>query len=258
VISTPRFADTAPVGRWLNRLINALGHDSNAVADPHEVMRDAHRSRARVELVSVNPPAGAPEPLATTIELVDDDTIIVSQPVRGGTTRLIGRFEQYRITVPTSYGSATGVTRCVGRQQIPSGAGDTLYGYRMNIPDTMRANHRSPLTRIMGDDTVREAQLLLLGRDGPINGLVQRLDGAGATLICRNASSLLQPRRRAAFRLDLPDPVGPVDELVTITDAAPDPRSGAVIVDVRFDRRLKSIDQVLRADRTRNARRTRS
>ena len=87
---------------------------------------------------------------------------------------------------------------------MPAGrAGESAAGL-LQAPETLRlVEPRQPLRTIFGRDCVREAELHVLSRRGPIHGLLEDISGGGAKLLCREKD---QPVR--VMGLDFPNPVG--------------------------------------------------
>lgn len=239
----------------MSDLRNALlGRDEVSPA-VRAALLELQKSRAKLEL---EPVAGGGDKrlvMTTKVEQVRPDCFIVSRPIAHGAMQALGRYEHYQMRFDTPEGRTVARTQATARVRIPSSGGTVLYGHKMVFPDALQLEKpRRPVSALVGDDSVREAQLLVLGRKGPILGLVQDLDANGARLHCRNAGESLRPGQQAYLKLDLPDPVGELEEPVKITGLEPSHRPGVVTVRVAFRDKNDRIHEVLRAFHQRRAR----
>lgn len=227
---------------------DALSVPDDGPINVRAALIDAQRARTRVDLQPLSGADGASP--AATIEMVLDTTFLITRPMVGGVVRLLGRYERYRMVFNGGDGRLAGETQALGRTRIPNDAGEPLYGYKMRLPETLlTVDRRRGLRRLLGRDLVREAELHVLGRRGPILGLVDTLDAGGATLRCRNAGDHLHHGQNAEFKITLPDPVGVIEETVQVTDLTPAPEPGVLQVRVLFLKRNETIGDVLRQER---------
>lgn len=242
-----RHSKKDPVSGWLARLRDALAGTA-ALTGVRAELDALRRSRAHIEL---EPAAGPDEAgtMTTTIEALDDEGIIVSRPIVGGVLRPLGRFEQLVMRFSGPRGQMSGPTQALGRMRIPSGGGDVIFGYRLSVPeelDLVRAAR--PADALLGTATVREAELHVLGRQGPILGLVDDITPDGARLRCRNAGEDLTAGKSAYFKITLPDPVGRMHEAVTIMSTRP-VEDGGQLVNISFLEAQERIVEALRNER---------
>ena len=167
--------------------------------------------------------------------MVLDDTFLVARPMVGGVVRMLGRYEHYTVSFMGADGRVTGKTQALGRARIPTDGGQTIPGYKMALPEELQlVDRRRGLRTLLGKDLVREAELHVLGRRGPILGLVDNLTPGGARLQCRNAAGHLHRGQNAEFKITLPDPVGAIQETVQITEISPATGAGVLTVGVTF------------------------
>ncbi len=235
------------VSGWLARIRDALA-GSAALTGVRAELDGLRRSRTPIEL---EPTAGPDEAgtMTTTIEALEAEGIIVSRPIIGGVLRPLGRFEQLIMRFSGPRGQMTGQTQSQGRIRIPSGGGDVIFGYRLAYPEELRLDRATrPADVLLGTEPVREAELHVLGRQGPILGLVDDITPQGARLRCRNAGEDLTAGKSAYFKITLPDPVGPMHEAVTIMSTRP-VADGGQLVNVSFLEAQDRIAEALRNER---------
>ena len=243
--------DCVVVGNWFSRFTRRLTGGSAATVDVRRMLREAQRSRARVELEGLRRSSKLGQRLVTTIEQVTDDEFVISQPTVGGTVRLVARYEPYRMTVAGARGRVAGETRSLGRTKIASGGRGMLFGYRMAIPrEFFVIDRRQELRMLFGNDLVFEAAVQLLGREGPLLGLVEDLSPHGACLRCRNAGAFVRRGQQGHISMDLPEPAGEVRETVTIAALEATETDEAMLVRVTFHKKNAAIAHALRIARS--------
>ena len=70
-------------------------------------------------------------------------------------------------------GRLAGETQALGRTRIPNDAGETLFGYKLRLPDELTVvDRRRGLRKLLGKDLVREAELFVLSRRGTLRTAV--------------------------------------------------------------------------------------
>jgi hypothetical protein len=236
------------VGGFLSGLWNALFGHAAAPAEVRAALLELQKSRAKLELEPLAGGGEKPLVMTTKVEQVRESCFIVSRPIAGGAMQSLGRYEHYRMRFDTPDGRTVALTQATVRVRIPSSGGAVLYGHKMVLPASLQLEKPlRPVSALMGDDHVREAQLIVLGRSGPILGLVQDLDASGARLHCRNADENLRPGQQGYLKLSLPDSVGDLEEPVKVTGIEPSRRPGEVTVRVAFRDKNDRIDEILRA-----------
>ncbi len=227
--------------------------------DVRDALLEAQKTRARLELEPLTPTSKLGTVLRTSVEQVQRDAFDVGQPTADGKPRQLARYEPYRISFLLDRGRIIGQTEAQGRVKIPAGGGQTLYGYRLAFPATLHAiDLRREMRLLLGNDLVREAKLQLLGRAGPVMGLVKDISATGASLICRNADEHVRRSQQAHFKLDLPEPIGELREMVTIVGVEPDPQSDGVLVRIVFQKKVQAMVDVLNNNQRRGHPRRRS
>ncbi|MCP3904969.1 MAG: hypothetical protein GY715_15200 [Planctomycetes bacterium] len=235
---------------FLSKLREYLERPESTPVEVRETLEEARRLSARIELDPITPTTDEPLTLRATVEAVQEDAFVVTKPVAGGLVRPLARFEPHELRFVGSRGLVTGRTHALGRYKMPNGADGFLYGYRLAMPETLRlVEPRQPLRTIFGRDCVREAELHVLSHRGPIHGLLEDISAGGAKLLCRNASSHLAGGATALFKVDLPEPIGSLQQMVRIVGVEPVPDRGAVRVRITFESKNEAIVEALRKGR---------
>jgi hypothetical protein len=224
----------------------ALNGRLDGSVDVRSELLHAQRERVVVELEPLHRAEPTPVSLVTTIEQVRERDLVISQPVIGGRVRPLARYERYRLRFTGRSGRLVGEIESLGRIKVPAGAHGMLYGYRLSTPRALRVEDRRDGRLLLGGMSVPEAQLQVLTHPAAIHGIVEDIDPSGACIVCRNARERVKRAQRAHFRFELPAPVGMIDEVVTITDASPDPRTGDVEVQLTFDQKNQALLDVMR------------
>lgn len=238
--------------------IRSRGADAQADPEVFRVLRGALESRERLELVPIRTLLPGVRPLVCTIESIDESGVVVSQPTNGGSAgRGLNRFGLYAVTVSHGGRDWTGEVQVVGRAKVRSGGSGVVYGYRLSFPHAFHAIERRRDLRLMfAGDVVREAEMRVLGRTGPILGIIEDLSAGGVKIRCRNAKdAALALGQNVTFRLDVPPPIGEIDETARITGIEPDRQGGDLIVRLQFDTRVESIERFIKNDRPKSPRR---
>jgi len=235
------------VAGWLSKLQDFLEPPGCSLVDVCATLAEAQRICARVELEPVTATTDESLTLRTTIEAVHEDAFIVTKPVAGGVVRPLARFEPHDLRFVGSRGLVLGRTHALGRYKMPNGADGFIYGYRLALPETLRlVEPRQPLRKLFGRDCVREAELHVLSHRGPIHGLLEDISPGGARLLCRNAPGHLAGGASALFKVELPEPVGSLQQMVRITGVESVPERGALRVRIAFEKKNEAIAAALR------------
>jgi len=219
-----------------------------ADAEVRRILRGALDARERIELAPIRTLLPWARPLGSTIESIDEHGFVVGQPSNGrGPGRALNRFGLYAMTVSHGGRDFAGEVQVVGRAKVPSGGRGVVYGYRLTLPRALNVvERRWDLRLVLGGDLVREAEMTVLGRSGPILGLVEDLSANGAKLRCRNGNEdELVIGRNVTFRLTLAPPIGEIDETARVSGVERDRRGGGLVVCLRFDRRIEAIERMI-------------
>ncbi len=188
----------------------------------------------------MTPSAKLGQALATTIEQIKDKGVVVAQPTLGGSVRQLARYEPLRICFSVARGKLSGETRTLSRTKIESGGQEPFYGYLLEKPKALHViDRRQEMRMLFGGDLVYEAELKLLDRAGPLLGLLEDISPSGASMRCRNTSDILRRGKQANLKLELPEPVGTVNEVVTIVEVVD--AEGGLLVRVVFPEKNRAI-----------------
>jgi hypothetical protein len=235
---------------WLDRFRTALTGSSGDGTAVRTALLIAQRSRARLELEPVHTAGDEPKLLATTIEQVADDAVIVSQPVLGGSVRPLARFEELIMRFTDSRGVVSGRTEALGRTRFRSGAGGTLYGYRLAIPKSLHVEERRREPRLPLDERDGNAVELIVPAEGrTLVGEAKDISAHGAHLLFRRPELVPRPGQEATMKMEPNLPTGPVEEQVTIVDTDASLGGGLLAVHVRFHGENRAIGHVIRSRR---------
>ena len=191
--------------------------------------------------------------MVTSIEEVRDDCFVIAMPVNVGVTRQLARFGLYTVAFDGPGGRLSGQSRAIARTRVSTVDGLTIPGYRMEIPSALHTEERrSELRALLGGDLATEGELRVLSHPGTIYGVVEDLSAGGARIRCRNAPTGLHDGDRGIFLLDLPEPIGEVNEMVRLlaVEVLPD---GGHSVRVQFRDRNQAIAKALGAASKRKA-----
>jgi hypothetical protein len=237
------------VDRLFSRVRDALASRQGQSSDVRRLLQEAMRSRTRIELVSLTGGESDGGTIATVIERVREDDVVIDRPAVGGIIRMLGRFEHFTLTFVANIGTVTGETQALGRVRIATEGEAELYGYRLAIPRALHVLDRRRSSRGLLGSSIVEAELHVYSHRGPILGIVEDISPGGARLRCRNAGRHLQPGQRVPFTLTLPAPIGVIMETVTIVGLEPDPALASLTVRISFPRKNQKIADALRADK---------
>lgn len=247
------------MGTWFSKVISALGGEAEDRTRVLHLLTQAQRTRAKALLEVVA--AGQTAVLATIIEQVREDDLIISQPTIGGLTHPLAFGETMTISVALNGTMHTGETQCLGRVRIPAGAGTSgaapsadamLYAYRLTLPEKMAAKDRRGENRfVLRFSGEVEAQLYAHAvMDGPIIGRIENLSMSGASIVTNLPPNRLERGRMLYLKSKLPEPGGLIDDLVTIARVETDSATGQTIIGVQFHRRLESVEALMRGAKT--------
>lgn len=241
---------------WLIRMKEALA-GGGAPDEVRQALALAQRSRARVDLEPFSSPAGAPILLASTIEQVRRDDLIIAQPTKGARTYPLATGEKLRMSFAIDDTRLTAQTTALGRFKTRSGgsggsrAGGVFYGYRLTMPQNTllmterRVAYRAPVAT----DVAPEAELHVLdqGVAVTVRGVVEDLSVGGMKLRSRNATGRLMPGQRVFLKLVLPEPVGVITEMVHIAHMREAREPDVTIIGVRFERKIPEMHEAVKA-----------
>lgn len=236
---------------WLNRFADVLLRASEEAEAVWRELERARRTRTRIELQSMNAAARQRDrkPMATNIEQLRADDLVIAQPTLGGYTRPLATGERLEMTFFTPRGRAITATRSLGRIKIPSGGRGMLYGYKLALPEQIALSERREEQRIrIAIDLAPKVELIIAGNDPArsIKAVGHDLSAGGMLVRTRRGGGALTANQPLVMRLQLPEPVGAVEEPVTVAAINPGPQEGEHLVHLRFSRPIPGLDTLLR------------
>ena len=229
---------------WLRSVKRALGAGPNAQERVHLLLKEAYHARTTLELEPLNPTGFHKLVLAATIEQVRDDDLIISQPLIGALNHPLATGEELLMSFGVhSMGGVSGKTQALGRVQIPSGGAQLLYGYRLAMPAVLRADERRRHRRVtFRSGPPPAAALYPRPKDAPLRGTVLDISVGGMLIrILHEPECELALQQRVRLSVQLPSPVGVLDENVTVVRVAPSANRTNNYVGVAFDGEVEGL-----------------
>ena len=233
---------------WLARVKRALTAEPDAAEKVGLLLKEALRARSTVELEPMSQSGPHKLVLVATIEQVLDDGVIISQPLIGALNHPLtsGEHLMMRFGVE-SVGRVNGKTQAVGRVQVPSGGARLLYGYRLTTPQVLCAGERRANRRVtFGSGPPPAAALYTRAKESPLRGTVQDISTGGMLIrVLQEASLDLRLQQRVHLSVQLPPPVGVIDERVTIVRVTPGTNNTHNYIGVAFERDLPGLEDLV-------------
>lgn len=234
---------------WLAKVKRALGAEPDAARRVGLLLKEAHRARVTVDLEPVNQSGPHKLVLAATIEQVLDDGVVISQPLIGALNHPLTTGEHLVMSFGVdSVGRVSGKTQAMGRVQVPSGGARLLYGYRLATPTVLCADERRANRRVtFGSGPPPAAALYLGAKDSPLRGTVQDISAGGILIrVLQEPNLELRLQQRVHLSVQLPPPVGVIDERVTIVRVAPGTNRTHTYIGIAFEGELAGLEDLVR------------
>lgn len=234
---------------WLSSVKRALGAGPNAKERVRLLLKEAYRARTTLDLEPLNQTGFHKLVLAATIEQVRDDDLIISQPLIGALNHPLATGEELLMSFGIeSVGGVSGKTQALGRVQVPSGGPRLLYGYRLAMPAALRAVERRRHRRVtFGSGPPLAAALYSRPKDTPLRGIVLDISIRGMLIrILHESECELALQQRVHLSVQLPPPVGVIDENVTVVRVAPSANRTNNYVGVAFDGEVEGLADLVR------------
>ncbi len=234
---------------WLSSVKRALRAGPNAQERVRLLLKEAYRARTTLDLEPLNQTGFHKLVLAATIEQVRDDDLIISQPLIGALNHPLATGEELLMSFGVdSMGGVSGKTQALGRVQIPSGGARLLYGYRLAMPATLRAHERRQHRRVtFGSGPPPAAALYSRPKDAPLRGTVLDISIRGMLIrVLHEPECELELQQRVHLSVQLPPPVGVIDEDVTVVRVAPSTNRTNNYVGVAFDGEIEGLADLVR------------
>ena len=234
---------------WLSSVKRALGAGPNAQERARLLLKEAYRARTTLDLEPLNQTGFHKLVLAATIEQVRDDDLVISQPLIGALNHPLAIGEELLMSFGVdSMGGVSGKTQALGRVQIPSGGARLLYGYRLAMPAVLRAHERRQHHRVtFGSGPPPAAALYPRPKDAPLRGTVLDISIRGMLIrILHEPECELALQQRVHLSVQLPPPVGVIDEDVTVVRVAPSANRTNNYVGVAFKGEVEGLAELVR------------
>jgi hypothetical protein len=235
------------MGEWLSKMFGRAASKSDTRGPVRQALQTALRARGKIYLESPDQGVVA----ATLIEQINQDEIVIAQPSIGGLTYPLAFGETLHISFVNNKTHLSGRTKCLGRVKVDAGAGrgrtQTLFAYRLSIPDALQSEERriAPRTEIM-PEIAPEANLYSGTLPAAFIGKLTSISMTGARLHTSQPLSALSLGQEVYLKCQMPEPVGLLDETVEVQRLEPDRRTGLNIVGVQFRRRIDRLETLMR------------
>ncbi len=233
---------------WLTSVKRALGAGPSAQDTARLLLKEAYRARTTLDLEPLNQTGFHKLVLAATIEQVRDDHLVISQPLIGALNHPLATGEELLMSFGVdSVGGVSGKTQALGRVQIPSGGARLLYGYRLAMPAVLRAHERRRHRRVtFGSGPPPSAALYPHPKDTPLRGTVLDISIRGMLIrVLHEPECELALQQRIHLSVQLPPPVGVIDEDVTVVRVAPSANRTNNYVGVAFDGEVEGLTELV-------------
>ena len=196
--------------------------------------------------------------MEVTIEQVRANDLVISQPTIDGLSHPLVTGEQLRMTFLTDDGLMSGRTESKGRFKVPSGGEQMILGYRLTIPRSLAVESGREYERVLViPGLILEAELHTFSQHQPIHGVVLDISEGGMKIRCRNAKGKLGNGQRVYLKVELPDPIGLLTEMVRIVHISPDDRMDRHLVGISFRHRIDGLGHFLEQHEKKQRRRLR-
>ena len=234
---------------WLSSVKRALGAGPNAKERVRLLLKEAYCARTTLDLEPLNQAGLHKLVLAATIEQVREDDLIISQPLIGALNHPLATGEELLMSFGVgSVGGVSGKTQALGRVQVPSGGPRLLYGYRLAMPAVLCAGERRRHRRVtFGSSPPPAAALYPRPKDAPLRGILMDISIRGMLIrILHEPECELALQQRVRLSVQLPPPVGVLDENVTVVRVAPSANRTNNYIGVAFDGEVEGLEDLVR------------
>jgi len=233
---------------WLSKVMSALGGQSAVRDSVHATMQEAQRLRTKIALEVISGARGSV--LATVIEQLDGESLIISQPSVGGLTHPLAFGETMKISFSQNNQHHVGQCRCLGRVKIAAGNGHPehlLFAYRLSMPESLQVEDRRREPRVNVDlGRTIEAQLYSPRLQGPLLGTVQDISMTGARIRSAMGVGSVASGHELFLKSMMPEPIGLVDEVVDVVRVEIDPTTGEHTIGIAFRRKVQGLEEFIR------------
>jgi c-di-GMP-binding flagellar brake protein YcgR len=249
------------VGTWLSKVKSTLSGEAEVTAHVRRELQAMQRSRSRLVLEIVSPATTQREALATVVEQVRDQDIIISQPSAGAHTLPLAAGERVMLHFPVSGGVNAGEARVLGRIKLPSGGKRMFFGYRLTIPTRFQTIERRLHPRYMFDKAIApHVRLVPTTNDSSepapaLSGVLVDISLGGAQVKIEGDAPAVKLGTKLVVSAELPKPVGAIEHPVTVMRTEHDSIANMTRVGLQFDVAVPNLPQLLALLQSLNARR---
>ena len=246
---------------WLSKVKSALTGEAEMALQVRRELEAMQRSRAKLHIEIATAGGAAREALASSVEQVRDDDVIISQPSSGATTRPLAAGERVLLQFTAGGGVVVGAARVLGRIKLPSGGKRMFFGYHVTIPDRFQIIERRQHERItLDEETAPQVHLMRATPTAeprtPFSATLVDISVGGAQVRIDADAPMVLHEAKLLLVADFPMPVGSIVHPVTVMRVTQDANSGATRLGLQFDAPVPNLDQFLEVLKTRQARRS--
>lgn len=199
----------------------------------------------KLELQEMDSTQTTPTLIVLGIESVGENGFLVTRPKTDSARHLV-KGRTYRLGYYEGGSRLIGETICQGRAQYLDERKRLVYTYRFTIPESLEVEpERLISTRGKRLEQELEVELSSFKHRSPIYGMMVQLGRHSAKIRCHNALNKLQVGQDVYLKMELPQPVGLVTEMMRITDLLPTPSGKELLVAVSFHTRVKGLEDLL-------------
>ena len=226
---------------WLDKILgrNASDTPDNRVA-VRTALQSAMKARARIVIE-------APQGLVagTTIWQVTRDELVVNQPYMSGMIYPLADGDPMKISFVERSTSITAQTRCLGRVKC-NGPKGPMYVYRLRLPDALRFDDRRREPRADIDPAVAPDVQIQGGRvRETIVGMLADISATGMRIHTSGSTENFEIGQELQVQFPMPQPAGPMDEVVEVQRLLRDNQLGVNVICVSFRRRLPRLESLM-------------
>lgn len=203
------------------------------LSEKRQELEQLNAARQRLEQAAQSGGEIELEPLSNSAKLgavkaqlhsVDENGMTIGPAQSAGEARPLVRNESLRLCMRVDDVLVCGDTSVIGRTQFEQD-GETVYGYRLKLPaqlDQATAKKKDVVIDLPKTRTFTiEAELHCLKRQVPVRGMIAGLSEKLMQMRSRNAPSWLTEGDRMMLKTELPDGLGTIEQVVTVTSAQP-------------------------------------
>lgn len=232
---------------WLTRV---LSDEPSPAEETVALLEESWRDGEAIDLLSAGE---ASRRISFALHDITAEGLLISNPTIGQVGHRLAVAERFTLRVRSRGRVLLGATECLRRARTTR-HGETIHGFLLSLPASLapqrRAEPKPAPARQDWIEAAGEAQIIALRTQMPIFGRVIEIHPDRFVLRCRNAAGKIDEGETIELRLDLPKPVGKLNEPARVRRVWTDARSGQSTVDLQLLRMIKEIEH-LRSGRRR-------